>query len=75
MEIKNRDKITPDIEKKYYKVFSEQARYLGSDTYTISNLYNTDTRELFLMFVAQQEFGEDFRNENESMEEDIEFKT
>jgi len=47
--------ITPTMEKKYLPYFEKQASFLGNGVYTIASLYSTDTRELFLMFCAQQE--------------------
>jgi len=47
--------ITPAMEKKYLPYFEKQASFLGNGVYTIASLYSTDTRELFLMFCAQQE--------------------
>jgi hypothetical protein len=42
---------------KYFPRFSKQAAYMGNGIYSIpqTNIYSTDTRELFLMFVAAQE--------------------
>ena len=50
-------KITPEMETKYFPKFEKQAAYLGNGVYSIpaTNIYSTDTRELFLMFVAAQE--------------------
>ena len=50
-------KITEKMEDKWRPKFERQASYLGNGIYTISgtNLYSTDTRELFLMFCAVQE--------------------
>lgn len=43
------------VEAKYQKVFSKQALFMGNGIYTIAGQFSSDTRELFLMFVAQQE--------------------
>ncbi len=50
-------KITPRMEKKHMPVFEKQAEYLGQGVYNIpaTNLFSTDTRELFLMFCASRE--------------------
>jgi hypothetical protein len=50
-------KITGEMEAKWFPKFTKQARYLGNGVYNIpaTNLYSTDTRELFLMFVAANE--------------------
>ena len=50
-------KITSKMETKWFPSFEKQARYLGNGCYNIcgTNLYSTDTRELFLMFVAAKE--------------------
>ncbi len=50
-------KITPEMENKHFAKFAKQSRYMGNGVYSIpgTNLYSTDTRELFLMFAAAQE--------------------
>lgn len=50
-------KITPAMEKKWFAEFSKQAKYRGNGVYNIlmTNLFSSDTRELFLMFVASKE--------------------
>jgi hypothetical protein len=50
-------KITEEMENKYFPKFQKQAGYLGNGVYSIpsTNIYSTNTRELFLMFVAAQE--------------------
>jgi hypothetical protein len=50
-------KITPKMEIKHFPKFERQAGYLGNGVYNINgtNLFSTDTRELFLMFCAVQE--------------------
>lgn len=57
-------KITKQMEERYFPKFEKQARYLGNGVYSIpaTNLYSTDTRELFLMFAACQE-GINFERE------------
>jgi hypothetical protein len=47
--------ITPAMEEKHWDSFEKRAGYLGNGIYKIENLHSTDTRELFLMFCAQQE--------------------
>lgn len=50
-------KITKEMENKYFPKFQKQAAYLGNGIYSIpgTNILSTNTRELFLMFVAAQE--------------------
>ena len=48
-------KITKEMEDKYFPKFEKQSRYMGNGIYSMADLYSTDTRELFLMFVAQRE--------------------
>jgi hypothetical protein len=50
-------KITSEMENKWYNKFSKQAQYMGNGVYGIpmAHIYSTDTRELFLMFVAINE--------------------
>jgi len=50
-------KITPKMEDKWFALYSKQASYKGNGVYNIpgTNLFSTDTRELFLMFVAVKE--------------------
>ena len=56
IEVENlRKYVTPEMEDKHFHNFSKRASYAGNGIYCISGLYSTDTRELFLMFVAQQE--------------------
>lgn len=47
-------KITPEMEKTWMPYFEKQTGFLGNGVYNVlgTNLYSTDTRELFLMFVA-----------------------
>ena len=54
---KLKDKITPEMESKHWDNFMKQAQFLGNGVYNIPaiNLYSTDTRELFLMFIAARE--------------------
>lgn len=56
-------KLTPEIENKYWKRFEKQSGYLGNGIYTVygTGLNATDTRELFVMFCCQQEFGMQFK--------------
>lgn len=50
-------KISKDLEDKYFEKFSKQASYIGNGIYNVSgtDLYSTDTRELFLMYIASHE--------------------
>lgn len=50
-------KITPQMEDKHFSTFEKQAIYIGNGIYSIggTSIYSTDTRELFLMFVAARE--------------------
>jgi hypothetical protein len=50
-------KITPEMEEKWMPKFEKQAGYRGNGVYNIlgTNLFSTDTRELFLMFCASNE--------------------
>lgn len=43
------------LENKYQKAFESQALYMGNGIYMLAGLYSTDTRELKLMFILQQE--------------------
>jgi hypothetical protein len=54
------DKINQEMENKWNPAFDRQAGYVGNGIYTIAGLYSKDTRELFLMFIAQQEFNTTF---------------
>lgn len=51
------NKITEEMENKYFDKFCRQSRYLNNEIYNISgtNIYSTDTRELFLMMIAAEE--------------------
>ena len=59
-ELNNLDKkvktLSQEKQDKYFNQFSKQASYRGNGTYEIGGLFSSDTRELFLMFVGQQEF-------------------
>ena len=54
---KLKNKITPDMETAHWDNFMKQAQFKGNGIYNISgtNLYSTDTMELFLMFIAARE--------------------
>jgi len=54
--------ITSEMEEKHFDLFGRQARYLGNGIYSVSNVYSTDTRELFLMYCAIRE-GIEFEKE------------
>lgn len=55
LHAKKRRTIRSKVEAKYHDTFDKRAGYLGNGVYTINGNYSHDTRELFLMFVAQQE--------------------
>lgn len=50
-------KITPEMETKWMPKFEKQAGHRGNGVYNVlgTNLFSTDTRELFLMFCACKE--------------------
>lgn len=48
-------KITKAQEAKWFPRFEKQARYAGNGIYAVGTRLSTDTRELFLMFVADLE--------------------
>ena len=48
-------KVTPAMEAKHFKRFSKEAQSLGNGVYGVCGQYSTDTRELFLIYVAIQE--------------------
>lgn len=43
------------VQEKYRNNFDKQAVYMGNGIYSVSGLASNDTRELFLLFVLQQE--------------------
>ena len=47
--------ITPEMEDKHFSKFERFAGHVGNGIYKIHEHYSTDTRELFLMFCAQEE--------------------
>jgi len=49
---KLKKKITPEMEAKHFKRYSKDTRYVGNGVYSASGQYSTDTRELFLIYVA-----------------------
>lgn len=55
-------KLTPEIEAKYWDRFLKQSGCVGNGIYTVygTNLHSSDTRELFVMFCCQEEFGTKF---------------
>ena len=56
IKVKNlKNHITKEQEERWFDVFAARAGYVGNGIYKVDGLYSTDTRELFLMFVAQQE--------------------
>lgn len=66
-------RITANMNEKWMSLFSKQARYLGNGVYGIpqTNIYSTDTRELFVMFVAAKEgFDLPQEDKDENAEED-----
>lgn len=52
------DRITEQMIARWKPVFDTQARYMNNGVYTIAGIYATDTRELFELFILQQEFDE-----------------
>lgn len=52
-----KNKITQEMEDRYFDNFSKQSCYYGNNIYGVggTNLKSTDTRELFLMYCATQE--------------------
>ena len=50
-------RITAQMQDKHFAQYAKQARYKGNGVYFIAgtDLYSTDTRELFLMFCAARE--------------------
>jgi hypothetical protein len=50
-------KITDTMENKWYDLFCGQASYQGNGVYIVAgtNMVATDTRDLFLLFVAARE--------------------
>lgn len=61
IRIKLNTLISKDMEDKYFPNFEKMASFVGNGIYTINGLYAPDTRELFLMYCAQQE-GIDYEN-------------
>lgn len=47
--------VSQESQDKFYKRFERQACYMGNNIYSITGLFSTSTRELFLMFCLQQE--------------------
>lgn len=64
-------KVTKEMEDKYFPIFGKQAKYLGNHIYGIGRLHSTDTRELFLMFVADME-DLDYVGKVEETEDEVE---
>lgn len=58
-----------NLEDRHRDAFAKQAQYVGNGIYTITGLYSTDTRELMLMFVLQQE-GEPVNDKHIQFEDD-----
>ncbi len=58
------------LEGKYDKAFERQAAFKGNGIYTIANLFSTDTRELKLMFVLQQEGIDPNKEDKQDVNED-----
>lgn len=50
-------KISTDLEEKHRQQWEKQAQYMGNGVYMNCAMgeYSTDTRELFLMYVARKE--------------------
>lgn len=64
-------KITRKQEDKWIGKFNKQARYIANGVYKIGRLHSTDTRELFLMFVADME-DIDYVGKVEEIEDEVE---
>ncbi len=58
-------------EDKWFPKFEKQSRYLGNGIYGIGRLHSTNTRELFLMFVADME-NIDYAGKTEEPEDEVE---
>lgn len=54
------ERITPELEEKWKPIFDKQAMYVRNGIYSIAGLYSTSPRELFVMFINQQEFQTKF---------------
>lgn len=63
-------KVTQAQEDKWFEKFNRFARYQNNGVYQISNLMSTDTRELFLMYVAERE-NIDYEGKYELVEDDM----
>lgn len=63
--------VTEAMETEWYPIFEKQAGYVGNGVYRIGRLHSTDTRELFLMFVADME-NLDYTDKVEEPEDEVE---
>lgn len=63
-------KITQEQEDEWFPKFEQQAGYVGNGIYRIGRLHSTDTRELFLMFVADME-NIDYAGKTEEPEDEV----
>ncbi len=64
-------KITEKQEDIHFPYFEKQSTYLGNGIYGIGRLHSTNTRELFLMFVADME-NIDYAGKTEEPEDEVE---
>ena len=64
-------KITEQQEDTWRSKFEKLSQYVGNDIYRIGRLHSTDTRELFLMFVANME-NIDYMGKVEEIENEVE---
>lgn len=64
-------KISEELQDKWLDKFNRRSGYKGNGIYGIGRLVSTDTRELFLMFVADVE-NIDYEGKTEEIEEEVE---
>lgn len=64
-------KITQEQEDKWFPTFSKRSQCVGNGIYNLGRHYSTDTRELFLMFVADME-DIDYKGKVEEIEDEVE---
>lgn len=64
-------KITKEQEGRWFEIFSKQATFRPPKFYEIGRLISEDTRELFLMFVADLE-DIDYKGKRWEAEEEVE---
>lgn len=56
------ESLPEEKQEKYFEHFSKSATFIGNGVYSIAGLYSTDTRELLIMYICQQEFNMNFTN-------------